>query len=195
MQRTQTFMAVFTIGLTGLFAAHFCAAQGRESLRDTIYSLRATFNDPQDQAGFFHDVKVRVRSEQLTLRVIKDLVPTDQPRDKASAGSGTTDGLSGGTNPAWRRRPAGIERWLPTGRTIHGSISNHVVSFGFTAIRDGELSSFHFTGKTTLGGAAGKVTYLPSRGPVLEGQWELHHPNPRAFPISPSMKGVPAGDG
>ena len=196
MQRVLSIVATLSMGLLGSLVATSGAAQERESLRETIYSLCATFDDQQGHVGFFHDVNVRIRSERLMLRVIKDVVPADHQRENVDAtASKKNDGINGGIDPAWRRRPDGQEPWLSRGRSIHGSVSGDGLRFGFTAMRDGELLSFHFIGKPTPHCASGKVFCLPTRGPVLEGRWELHQPTPQAFPIGPSMKGVTAGNG
>ena len=146
------------------------------------HSLIATFHEKDARWNFFHDVKVRSKSGQVTLVVLHDLAKegdrgsgNEEPDLKPNTGGFGDPSKDGAVK--WPRRPAGQEPWLLPKRKLHGSINAEgIVQFGVTVARGGRLVSLHFVGRPSVTGASGKVYLLSSEKPVLEGTWKLNNP-------------------
>ena len=136
--------------------------------------LHTTFEQKDFRLSFNHEVKVRSRAEQLTMVVLDDK-ENQKPEDAASKAGQNGLGNPAGDGAAKRSEcPSAPQPLLSAKRKLHGSIdSEGGIQFGTTTIHDGNLISLHFVGRSTLGGASGKVYLLSLKGPVREGTWYL----------------------
>ena len=152
------------------------------------HSLIATFGEKDSRWNFFHDVNVSSKAEQLTLVVIDDIAKKNQEADKADRVNKSDEAdskpLKGGLgDPSedgtakWPARPSAQKPWLAPKRKLHGNVdAEGTIRFGVTTTRDGKLVSLHFVGRSSLGGASGKVYLFSSKEPVREGTWQLKNP-------------------
>jgi hypothetical protein len=133
-----------------------------------------TFDEKDPRWNFNHDVKVRSKGEQLTLIVLAD--KEDHEADKADSkrvqgglGNPSEDGTAKSSES-----PSGPNPLLSAKRKLYGSVDTEgIIRFGVTTTHDGKLVSLHFVGRSSIGGASGKVYLLSTQGPVCEGTWYL----------------------
>jgi hypothetical protein len=136
--------------------------------------LHTTFDEKDPHWNFNHDVKVRSKGEQLTLIVLDDKKDQDADNADSKQGQGGLGNLSESGIAKSSERPLGPEPLLSAQRKLHGSGDTEgELRFGVTTIYDGKLVSLHFIGRTSLGGATGKVYLLSSQELVREGTWFL----------------------
>lgn len=167
-------------------------AEGGLRFARGAHLLHMTFDEKDPRWSFNHDVNVRTKGEELTLIVLEDVKKKEQKAGKA--GSKQTEGGLG--NPSEDdavkspERPSGQKPLLSAKRKLHGIVDTKGdIRFGITAVHDGKLVSLHFVGRSTLGGASGKVYFMTVKEPVREGAWRLWNPFSRPG-ASPGYNGM-----
>jgi hypothetical protein len=147
--------------------------------------LHMTFDEKDPRWNFNHNVTVRSKADQLTLIVLdvkKDREADTADLKRVQGGLGNPLG-NDAANSSERR--SGHMPFIVAKQKLNGTIDKEGdIRFGVTTIHDGKLVSLHFVGRSSLGGASGKVYLLSSTEPVREGNWYLKNSFSRggAFP-------------
>ena len=136
--------------------------------------LHTTFNMQDSRWNFNNDVIVRSKAEKLAIVVVDEARcrETDEADLKHVQGGLGNPLEAHATNSSDCK--SAHTSFLAARKKLNGTINpDGDMLFGVTTIHDDELLSLHFVGRSSLGGASGKVYLVSSKAPVRQGTWSL----------------------
>lgn len=152
--------------------------------------LHTSFEKEGGRWNSNHNVKVQAKGEQLTLKVLDVQKKWGADKTEATRTRLAREQLSESDSANLPERESGERSLFAGKRSLNGIVdAKGCMRFGVTTVHHGKLVSLHFVGRTTLGGASGKVYLLSSDEPVREGVWYLRNPFSRGG-VVPGFNGV-----